>query len=74
MPLETIEPTIAPVSQAQAAEMLNVSERSVRAAKTVIAKAAPEVIEAVERDDLSARKAVARPQRGDALGDQRLGI
>lgn len=41
------------VSQAQAAEILNVSERSVCAAKTVIEKAPPEIVAAVEKGDLS---------------------
>lgn len=43
----------APVSQAQAAEMLNVSERSVASAKKVIEQGTPELVDAVERGDAS---------------------
>lgn len=41
------------VSQAQAADMLNVSERSVRTAKTVIEQGAPELVAAVESGAVS---------------------
>lgn len=43
----------APLSQAQAAQMLNVSERSVATAKKVIDNAAPELIQAVEDGEVS---------------------
>lgn len=43
-----------PPSQAEAAEMLNVSERSVRNAATVIAKGSPEMVQALERGDIKA--------------------
>ena len=41
------------VSQSEAAEMLNVSERSVATAKKVIDQGAPELVDAVERGDAS---------------------
>ena len=47
------EPQSAPVSNAQAAEMLNVSERSVRTAKKVIEHGAPELVAAVEKGEVS---------------------
>lgn len=43
----------APVTQAQAATMLNVSERSVRRAATVQERAIPEVVKAVEQGHLA---------------------
>jgi len=43
----------APISQAQAAEMLNVSERTVRTAKRVIEQGAPELVAAVEQGNVS---------------------
>lgn len=43
----------AAVSQAQAAEMLNVSERTLRTAKKVIEQGAPELVAAVEQGDVS---------------------
>lgn len=49
----------APISQAQAAEMLNVSERSVRTAKTVIEHGAPELVAAVESGAVSVSAAAA---------------
>jgi N6-adenosine-specific RNA methylase IME4 len=48
LPLETV-----PVSQARAAELLNVSERTVRDAKTVQREASPELVEAVDRGALA---------------------
>jgi ParB-like chromosome segregation protein Spo0J len=44
-------------TQAKAAERLNVSERSVRNARKVIDKGAPEVVRAVERGEVSVSKA-----------------
>lgn len=43
----------ASITQAQAAQMLNVSERSVATAKKVIENAAPELIHSVEKGDVS---------------------
>jgi ParB-like chromosome segregation protein Spo0J len=40
------------ISQAKAAEMLNVSERSVRTAATVVKKGEPEMVRAVDRGDI----------------------
>ena len=45
-------------SNAQAAEKLNVSERTVRTAKKVIVEAEPEVIEAVEAGNMAVSTAV----------------
>lgn len=45
------------VTQSEAAERLNVSRNSVQAARKVQEKAAPEVVEAVERGELSLNKA-----------------
>lgn len=47
------------VSQAQAAEMLNVSERSVRTAKTVLEHGAPELMAAVESGEVAVSAAAA---------------
>ncbi|MEH3108973.1 MAG: ParB N-terminal domain-containing protein [Agrobacterium cavarae] len=44
---------ISPVSQPEAAKMLNVSERSVRTAKQVQKSGAPELIQAVEKGEIS---------------------
>lgn len=49
----------APVSQAQAAELLNVSERSVRTAKAVMEQGAPELVAAVEKGEVSVSAAAA---------------
>lgn len=49
----------APVTQTQAADMLNVSERSVRTAKTVIEQGAPELVAAVESGAVSVSAAAA---------------
>ena len=49
----------AAVSNAQAADMLNVSERSVRMAKTVIEQGAPELVAAVESGAVSVSAAAA---------------
>ena len=64
--LQNSEPS---VSQAQAANMLNVSERSVATAKKVIEKGAPELVAAVENGavSVSAAAAVAKlPQEEQA--------
>jgi ParB-like chromosome segregation protein Spo0J len=50
LPLEPMPP---PVTQAAAAEMVNVSERSVRSAKKVIEQGEPEVAMAVDKGELS---------------------
>ena len=42
---------VAPVTQSRAADMLNVSERSVRAAREVRDHAAPELAQKVERGE-----------------------
>lgn len=47
------KPANLPVTQSEAASMLNVGERSVRAAKTVIEEGVPELKEAVERGEVS---------------------
>lgn len=47
------------VSQAQAADMLNVSERSVRTAKAVMEQGAPELVAAVEKGEVSVSAAAA---------------
>jgi hypothetical protein len=39
---------VSPVSQSHAAEMLNVSERTVRSAREVLDEGAPELVEAVQ--------------------------
>jgi N6-adenosine-specific RNA methylase IME4 len=44
---------VSPVSQSSAADMLNVSERTVRSARTVIDEGAPELVEAVEHGRVS---------------------
>ena len=44
---------VQPVSQSDAASMLNVSERSIRTAKAVQASAPPEVVQAVEQGSIS---------------------
>lgn len=46
-------PDLSPVKQADAAEMLNVSERSVRTARQVIESGAPELVEAVDKGAVS---------------------
>lgn len=46
-------PDLSPVKQADAAEMLHVSERSVRAGRQVLEHGAPELIESVDRGDVS---------------------
>ena len=46
-------------TQFQAAEMLNVSERSVRAAAKIRSEAPPEIIQAVERGEVSVSRAAA---------------
>lgn len=48
---------IAPVSQGQAAELLNVSRDSVKRAKHAIDKGAPEVVAAMERGEIAASAA-----------------
>ena len=45
------------ISQTKAAEMLDVSTRSVRDAKAVINRGAPELVAAVEAGEISVRKA-----------------
>ncbi len=57
LPLEP--PVPPPVSQARAAELLNVSERTVRAAGVVIDKGVPELVQAVERGQASVSAAAA---------------
>lgn len=47
------------VTQAQAAEMLNVSERSIRAAGKVLEEGAPELVAAVERGEVSVNAAAS---------------
>lgn len=47
------------LSQAQAADMLNVSERSVRTAKAVIEQGAPELVAAVEKGEVSVSAAAS---------------
>lgn len=64
----------APVSQAQAAEMLNVSERSVRDAKKVLNQGAPELIQAVEQGEVSVSAAAAvsvlpKEQQAEAVAE-----
>jgi len=49
-------------SQAQAAAMLNVSERSVRSARQVLEKGTPELISKVERGEVSVSKAAKTVQ------------
>lgn len=44
---------VSPVSQSDAADMLNVSERTVRSARAVIDEGAPELVEAVEHGRVS---------------------
>jgi hypothetical protein len=46
-------------TQSQAAEMLNVSERSVRTAAKIRSEAPPEIIQAVERGEVSVSRAAA---------------
>jgi len=60
------------LSQAQAAEMLNVSERTVRDAKKVQREAAPEVVKAVDTGELTVSAALPlttlpREEQGPAL-------
>ena len=47
---------------ARAAQMLNVGERTVKQARQVIERAAPETLAAVERGALSLNKAARRPK------------
>lgn len=64
-----LEPRSAPVSQADAAGLLNVSDRSIRTARKVQSEAAPEIVRAVERGDLSvslAAKAAGLPKQDQA--------
>lgn len=61
------------VSRANAASMLNVSERSVNTAKAVQASAPPEVVQAVEQGSISvslAAKVAELPARACAYWDQ----
>jgi N6-adenosine-specific RNA methylase IME4 len=46
-------PDLSPVTQADAADALHVSERSVRTARKVLEEGAPEVVDAVQRGDLA---------------------
>lgn len=55
LPVENLE-TFPQVSQAQAAEMLNVSDRSIRTIKDIERKA-PELIEKIERGEMTANQA-----------------
>ena len=47
------------IAQPQAAKLLNVSERGVRQAKAVLTKGVPELIEAVDRGDITVGKAAS---------------
>jgi hypothetical protein len=63
------------VSRAQAAEMLNVSKRSVNTAKKIQEEAIPEIIEKVDVGDMSLRAAaiaakLANIHKGDFCGNQ----
>lgn len=51
------------VSQAKAAELLNVSERTVRAAKAVQANGTPELIEAVDAGEVTVSATSPDPDR-----------
>lgn len=46
-------PTLLPITQADAADMLNVSDRSLRAAKVVVAQVTPDLARKVERGKVS---------------------
>ncbi|MBM3274526.1 MAG: S-adenosylmethionine-binding protein [Candidatus Sericytochromatia bacterium] len=59
LPLELPSQTATPVTVAQAAEMLNVSERSVKTAREVQQEAAPELIRAVEAGEVAVSTAAA---------------
>lgn len=64
-----LEPRPVPVSQANASNLLNVSDRSIRTARKVQSAAAPETVHAVERGDMSvslAAKATALPKEQQA--------
>ena len=68
LPLDDRSP-VPPVTQASAAEMLNVSERTVRAAKVVQDKGDPELVAKVERNEVSVSAAAdiaTLPQRSSS--------
>lgn len=69
LPLETAP---APVSVAQAAELLNVSERTVKTARAVQRDGAPELVAAVERGEVSVSAAadvatLPKPQQAEIV-------
>jgi hypothetical protein len=56
----------AAVTQAEAAALLNVGERSVQRARVVIERGTPELVKAVERGDVSVSSAVKIALPADA--------
>jgi hypothetical protein len=68
-------PKVVAISQPSAASMLNVSDRSVRDAKTVLEKGIPELAARVEAGEIAvslAAKIATMPDESVSVGERRL--